>query len=63
MHERVHWYQHHGTNIGALLLLLQLAQEVTTMTAFRRLPEAERRSLAAQRERTNGRPCITIDPW
>ncbi len=58
-HETIHWYQHHGTTIGAFLSAIRYSQNRTTLNLFRNLPKDRRQKLCKMRE--TGRAIIETD--
>lgn len=61
IHERVHWFQHHGTSFGCFLEALRLSQMMTTLRSLREIPFSEIRDLLHQRNQSS-QPIIAIDP-
>lgn len=49
IHERVHWFQHHGTSFGCFLESLRSSQVITTLRRLREMPSSKVKELLNQR--------------
>ncbi|NMF66114.1 hypothetical protein DP113_01410 [Brasilonema octagenarum UFV-E1] len=61
IHERVHWFQHHGTSFGCFLEALRLSQQNTTLRWLREMPSSRVRDFLRQRVEFTT-PILEIDP-
>ncbi|MEL6408515.1 MAG: hypothetical protein AAFR81_29375, partial [Chloroflexota bacterium] len=58
-HEVIHWYQHHGTTVGAFLSALRHSQNRTIINLFSQLTPAQKQEILNRRN--GGKPLLLID--